>query len=69
MLMALCLYVTQFGGMSIDELEHYLEERQTKDRTFVGILLHGIEVSAWVKVNINVAGGQFEFNFEFAFFV
>ena len=48
----------QFGGMTVDQLQHYLEERQTRDRTFVGVQLHGIGTSAWIKVTINVPGGR-----------
>nr|DAZ89886.1 TPA_exp: hemocyanin 1 [Littorina saxatilis] len=48
----------QFGGMTVDQLEHYLEERQTRDRAFVGIALHNIGVSAWVDVKINAPGGE-----------
>ena len=48
----------QFGGMSVEQLQHYLEERQTRDRTFVGIQLFGIGTSAWVKVTITAPGGE-----------
>ncbi|KAK7476001.1 hypothetical protein BaRGS_00032768, partial [Batillaria attramentaria] len=47
-----------FGGMTVEQLEGYLLERQSKERTFVGIELHNIGVSAWVEVYINAAGGQ-----------
>jgi hypothetical protein len=39
------------------QLEHYLDERKTKDRTFVGIDLHGIKISAWVTVQLKNQGG------------
>ncbi|KAK7090872.1 hypothetical protein V1264_010615 [Littorina saxatilis] len=48
----------QFGGMTVDQLDHYIEERQTRERTFAGILLHNIGVSAWVEVSIDVKGGD-----------
>ena len=48
----------QFGGMTVDQLNEYLEERQTRDRTFVGIQLHGFGGSAWVEVSITAPGGR-----------
>ena len=48
----------QFGGMSVEQLHHYLEERQTRDRTFIGIQLFGIGTSAWAKVTITPRGGR-----------
>ena len=42
----------QFGGMTVEQLDHYLNERMSRDRTFVGLMLHGIKVSAWVTLNI-----------------
>nr|AGX25262.1 mega-hemocyanin [Melanoides tuberculata] len=47
----------QFGGMTIEQLEHYLEERQARERVFVGLEFHNIGVSAWADVYV-VAGGQ-----------
>ena len=47
----------QFGGMTIEQLDHYIEELKTRDRTFVGILLHGIGSSAWATISISVKGG------------
>nr|AGX25261.1 mega-hemocyanin [Melanoides tuberculata] len=46
-----------FGGMTIEQLENYLEERQSKERVFVGIELHNIGASAWVKVLIDSGSG------------
>ena len=43
-----------FSGMTPEQLNHYIQERQSKPRTFVGINLHGIKVSAWVEVSINL---------------
>ena len=48
----------QFGGMTVEQLQNYLEERQIRDRTFVGIQLQGIGGSAWVKVSITAPGGR-----------
>ncbi|XP_076457104.1 hemocyanin 2-like isoform X2 [Babylonia areolata] len=48
----------QFGGMTIDQLDHYLEERKSKDRTFVGIMLHNIGISAWATLSIEMASGD-----------
>ena len=47
----------QFGGMTVEQLDHYIEERKTRERTFVGILLHGIGVSAWATLSIEPKGG------------
>ncbi|XP_076453372.1 hemocyanin 2-like [Babylonia areolata] len=48
----------QFGGMTIEQLDHYLEERKTHDRTFVGIMLHNIGVSAWATLSIDTRSGD-----------
>nr|WCA44164.1 hemocyanin [Crepidula fornicata] len=48
----------QFGGMTVDQLEHYLHERKTQNRDFVGIALHNIGVSAWVTLSLQVEGGE-----------
>ncbi|PVD32161.1 hypothetical protein C0Q70_07590 [Pomacea canaliculata] len=42
----------QFGGMTIDQLDHYIDERRTKDRTFVGLHLQNIGTSARVILSI-----------------
>lgn len=49
----------QFGGMTIEQLDHYIEERRSRDRTFVGINLHNIGVSAFVRVLISAPGGKY----------
>ncbi|XP_025089796.1 hemocyanin G-type, units Oda to Odg-like [Pomacea canaliculata] len=46
----------QFGGMTVDQLKTYIDNRRTEDRTFVGILLHSIGVSAKVEVEIKKSG-------------
>lgn len=48
-----------FGGMTIPQLNQFLAERGNRDRTFVGVKLHNIGVSAWVKMHISVPGGMF----------
>ncbi|KAK7505957.1 hypothetical protein BaRGS_00002679, partial [Batillaria attramentaria] len=48
----------QFGGMTVKQLNHYIEERQSRERVFVGIELHNIGVSAWAKVYLNAPGGE-----------
>ena len=44
--------------MTPEQLQHKIEENQSKDRTFVGLALHGIGVSAFVNMSINVPGGK-----------
>lgn len=46
-----------FGGMSIRELQHHIEENEAKDRVFAGFLLMGIHTSANVDLYV-VAGGN-----------
>ena len=48
----------EFGGMSVDELDHYIEARKRKDRTLVGFLLEGIKTSANVQLIIKKDGGD-----------
>ncbi|KAL8560793.1 hypothetical protein ACOMHN_061828 [Nucella lapillus] len=47
-----------FGGMTIEQLDHYLEERQTHDRVFVGVMLHNIGISAWATLSIEMKNGE-----------
>uniref|UniRef100_UPI003B98819F Hemocyanin n=1 Tax=Pomacea canaliculata TaxID=400727 RepID=UPI003B98819F len=48
----------QFGGMTIDQLDHYIDERRTKDRTFVGLHLQNIGTSALVILSIKPKDGD-----------
>ncbi|KAK7482853.1 hypothetical protein BaRGS_00025886, partial [Batillaria attramentaria] len=47
-----------FGGMTVEQLDLYLRERQSRERAFVGIELHNIGVSAWMKVFLNPPSGD-----------
>lgn len=42
------------GGHTLEEIEHDIDEHQSKPRIFAGFLLHGIGVSAEVRTSICV---------------
>nr|WGL47534.1 hemocyanin 1 [Physella acuta] len=47
----------EFGGMSVQQLNDYINNNQkTKDRTFAGILLHGIKKSATARIYVTAPG-------------
>nr|CAH10286.1 hemocyanin isoform 1 [Nucula nucleus] len=46
----------EFGGMGIQELDHYIQERKATDRVFVGFLLEGFQKSANVDFFIERSG-------------
>ncbi|CAG5132270.1 unnamed protein product, partial [Candidula unifasciata] len=56
----------EFNGLSIPQLARVLEQKKTRDRVFVGFLLHGVHQSALVKFyicmseeNCNNLAGEF----------
>nr|4YD9_A Chain A, hemocyanin [Todarodes pacificus]4YD9_D Chain D, hemocyanin [Todarodes pacificus]4YD9_G Chain G, hemocyanin [Todarodes pacificus]4YD9_J Chain J, hemocyanin [Todarodes pacificus]4YD9_M Chain M, hemocyanin [Todarodes pacificus]4YD9_P Chain P, hemocyanin [Todarodes pacificus]4YD9_S Chain S, hemocyanin [Todarodes pacificus]4YD9_V Chain V, hemocyanin [Todarodes pacificus]4YD9_Y Chain Y, hemocyanin [Todarodes pacificus]4YD9_b Chain b, hemocyanin [Todarodes pacificus] len=48
-----------FGGLSIRELQRYVEEAKSKDRVFAGFLLMGIQTSANVDLFVVAGGNEF----------
>ena len=52
----------EFNGMDIPQLENVLVDRQRRDRTFAGFLLHGIKTSAHITIYVCVPIGKGKMN-------